>query len=210
MKKLKTNKIWVFSLVFALILSILPMDLANAATSKDVTKTFKDKKKVTSLVKCMNDWIGYQYIYNSKNYQNETITLSNKFMLNVVSPNYMSPTSKGLQAKVKAVFGKKPAMKYLSVYDDRNAFLASPDFVAKLADGSLTTRVGDWGCAYPMMTVKKIVKNSSTTYTLTVQTHMYDASEDIKELIGVTTIKIKKNKDAKYGYYVTGIKMKAK
>lgn len=206
----KTTKLLLFTLVCTLILSVLPINMSNAASKKDVTKTFKDKKQVTNLVKCLNDWIGYQYLYNKDDYTNTTVKLTNNFKLNAAGMNYVNPSKKGLQNKAKAIFGKKPAIKYLNSFKTNDDFYASGDFAGILEDGTIVTLVGDWGTAAPVMTVKKIVKTSSTTYTVTVQTRLKDRVENTKKLIGTTTFTIKKNKDLKYGYYITGIKMKAK
>jgi hypothetical protein len=205
----KTTKLLLLTLVCALILSVVPVYMSNAASKKDVTKTFKDRKQVTSLVKGLNNWIGYQYLYNKEDYTNTTVKLTNNFMLNAVGMNYANASKKGLQNKAKALFGKKPSIKYLNSYKTTDDFYASGDFAGILEDGTIETLVGDWGCSAPTMTVKKIVKTSSKTYTITAQTHMIDNSENTKKLIGTTTFTIKKNKDLKYGYYITGIKMKA-
>lgn len=206
----KTTKLLLLTLICALILSVIPVNMSNATTKKDVTKTFKDKKQVTNLVKCLNTWIGYQYLYNKEDYTNTTVKLTNNFMLNAVGINYNNPSKKGLQNKAKAVFGKKPSIKYLNTYKTNDDFFASEDFAGILEDGTIVTLVGDWGTAAPVMTVKKILKTSSTTYTITVQTHLNDKVDNTNKLVGTTTFTIKKNKNLKYGYYITGIKMKAK
>lgn len=210
MKNVRTYSKRLLCILLVCLCTMSTLTTSYAATKKDVTKTFADKDKVKKLVTNFNDWVGYQYLYNSENSKNKTIKLTNKTMLSIVGMNMSSPTSKKLKAKTKKLFGKSPAISNLATYKDTTEMSDANEFAGLLKDGSIITLVGDWGCAYPKISVSKIVKVNSTTYEVTAKTNYIDEPEDTTKLIGTTVFTIKKNKDATYGYYVTGIKLKAK
>lgn len=190
---------------------------AQASTEKDVTKSFKDTKKVTKLVNELNNWSGYQYIYLLKSKEKKTITLTDINILNIAALNYYEPnlgdyisaTEKGILTRTQLLFGKEPSLDLLNTYEDEKASesMKKNEFICKLTNGGLKTLYGDWGMYYPKMKLLKITKADAKTYTIRVKTYFVNDETKKKDKYGYTTITINKSTKSDYGYIISGIKL---
>jgi hypothetical protein len=214
---MKKQLIIIFTLIMTLCFVGVPASI-QASTGKDVTKSFKDTKKVTKLVDELNDWCGYQYIYLLKSKEKQTVDLTDNTILNIAALNYYEPnlgeyasvTEKGILARTNLLFGKSPSLDSLKTYEDEKAnelMNKKKEYICKLTGGGLATVYGDWGMLYPNMKVLSIVKTNDKQYQVKAKTYFTDAETKKKTDYGVTTLTIKESSKSKNGYVITGIKI---
>lgn len=214
---MKKKLILIVSLLIILCISGLPAT-TQASAEKDVTKSFKDTKKVTKLLYELNNWSGYQYIYLLKPKEKKTVKLTDNNLLNIVGLNYYEPnlgdyasaTEDGILTRTNLLFGKKPSLDSLNTYEDEKAsesMNAKSEFICKIKSGDLATIYGDWGMYYPKIKVMKITKVKDKIYNVRVKTYFVDSETQKKDEFGITTFTIKKSTASDYGYIITGIKL---
>ncbi len=208
-----------FMLSLLMVLCIVGIPVATqAATGRDVTKSFKDTKKVVKLVNEINDWSGYQYFYLLKSKEKKTVTLSDQNVLNIAALNYYEPdlgeyisaTDKGILSRTFLLFGKKPGFGSLNTYKEEEAtesMNSNKEYICKLKNGGLATIYGDWGTASPKMKLLSITKVGNNSYQVKVKNSLFDAEANKAKDYGISTITIKKSSESKYGYIITGIKL---
>ncbi|BCN31493.1 hypothetical protein [Anaeromicropila herbilytica] len=215
---MKKKLVFIVSLLFMLCVTSIPVT-TSAAAEKNVTKSFKETKKVTKLVNELNDWTGYQYIYLLKNGEKKTVQLTDKNILNIAGFNYYEPnlgdiataTQKGIIKRTNLLFGKKPNLTTLNTYDSKTAqeqMNKNGEFISVVSGGAITTMVGDWGTYAPSMKVLKITKVNQKTFHVYVETYFREVGTKKKDYYGVTKFTIQKttNKSSN-GYIITGIKL---
>lgn len=214
---MKKKIIFILSLLIVFCISSIPVS-TQASTGKDVTKTFKDTKKVLKLVNEINDWSGYQYFYLLKSKEKKTVTLSDNNILNIAALNYYEPnlgdyisvTEKGILARTFLLFGKKPGFDSLNTYKDEEANLTmnkNKEYICKLENGGLATVYGDWGTASPKMKLLSVTNAENNSYQVKVKNYLYDAETKKSKDYGISTITVKKSSKADYGYIITGIEL---
>lgn len=184
---MKKNKKFVYVLLFflmAAVVGVAPKQEVHAA-KKNVTKTFKDKKKVNKLVGEFRDLLGYYSVYGVKKGKSKSFDYSKdshrRKMMEYTYFKHMDLSSKKQKSLSKKLFGKSISKK-------------------------VTQTMGDWGCYWPVLKVSKIYKYSKTKYQVNVTVYFDDdMGERTKE--GTAVFTLKKSKNAKYDYYVTKVKI---
>lgn len=215
---MKKKLVIIFALFILLCLSSTPITTQASSTEKDVTKSFKDTKKVTKLLNELNTWTGYEYIYLLKSKEKKTVKLTDNNMLNIVALNYYEPnlgdyisaTEKGILSRTNLLFSKSPSFDSLNTYEDDKAseFMnENNEYICKLSGGGLATVFGDWGMYYPKMKLLTITKVNDKIYQASVKTYFIDDETKKKDAFGITTFTIKKSTKSVYGYTITGVKL---
>lgn len=204
-------------LLIVLCLFTLPVKV-QASTEKDISKSFKNTKKITELVKELNDWSGFQYIYLLKSKEKKNIALTEYNMLNIAALDYYEPdlgdyksaTKEGILRRTDLLFGKKPSLDSLNTYEEDKASVSMDkhhEFICKLKNGGLTTLYGDWGEYYPDMELLGVYSGKDETYKVRVKNYFVECETNKKNDYGITTFTVKKSSNTKYGYIITGIKL---
>ena len=201
-KKGFIQKIITLCLVLCMVVS---GTVVSAATSKDVTKSMEDRKSVTKLVNNLSDYIGYQLLYTKTEYKNKKITLDSKFMFEIAGMCMSEPTEKKIHKITKDVFGKTPDLKELTLFKSEEKFNASKKMAGRLKDGTILTKLGDWGTAAPTFKVTKILQNSKTKFQVKVDILFIDYEDGTSKFLGTAKMNVKKNADSKYGYVITSL-----
>lgn len=199
-----------FTVLMAIIifsLQLLSPIVANAA-NKNVTKTLKDKSQVIKLVNSMTTWLEYAVLEDARGGKTKTYTLTDRQQLTIAGYLLQGKklTQTRLQSKCYSLFGSKPSIKKLPL---RNSFTYPMPLITRNYYGIAQYNGGNWGDYKPEVKVKKIVKTKSGCYTVSVTNYLSTYHNNVKKVIGTSTIKIKKSPKLKYGYKVTWIRVKS-
>ncbi|MCI5595201.1 MAG: hypothetical protein MR380_00510 [Lachnospiraceae bacterium] len=179
---MKKKHISILFLTFFLAISLLTPKQNVLAAKQNVTKTFKDKKKIEKIFGESRDLLGVYTFYKLAPKKKVTLDFSKdshrrKFMEYTYS-KYGRLSLKRQQSLSKGLFGKT---------------------VSKKA----TQFMGDWGCSWPVSKINKIYKISANTYQVSATVYQKDGETKKLTKEGTAVFTLKKSSKAKYGYYIT-------
>lgn len=169
--------------VLCMTLALGSFAIAGAKTS-DVTKTFKDKKKVIRLCKEFNNWTGYQLNYVLKKGDTKTIAASKADRVKLIKMNQKYMDGKKLQKVSLRLFGVKTNKKVKAMK-------------------------GDWGETAPVLSNVNIMKVSAKKFIISADVMMEGMNANKtklqREKIGKVKFTVMKNRVSSYGYVMKKI-----
>lgn len=176
MKEMKRIVAIMLSLVF-----VLSCAVSVSAATEDVTKTFKDKKRIKQLAAEVENSCGYVMAYDLKVSEKATVDCTKatgrRYMLNRSMPENVT-----VEELSKSIFGKTTT--------------------------EVEHANGDWGLSHPMLKVSKIYMTGTDKYRMDCKCNWVLEEKSTTTKVGTVKIYIKKNSKAKYGYVITKIYMK--
>ena len=204
----KSNLVFIsFMIIVMVSLQLLSPIEANAA-NKNVTKTLKDKSQVIKLIDSMTTWLDYAVLEDARGGKTKTYTLTDRQQLTIAG--YLIHSKKLTQSRLHKnsyfLFGTKPSIQKLPL---RDSFTYPIPHISRNSYGAIRYNGGDLFDSKPEVKVKKIVRTNSGCYTVSVTNYLSTYYNNVKKVIGSSTIKIKKSPKLKYGYKVTWIRVKS-
>lgn len=208
-KCMNKSNLWFISFMAIIMISLQLLSPIEAnAANKNVTKTLKDKSQVIKLIDSMTTWLDYAVLEDARGGKTKTYTLTDRQQLTIAGYLLQGKklTQSRLQSKCYSLFESKPSIKKLPL---RNSFVYPMPLITRNSYGIAQYNGGNWGDYKPEVKVKKIVKTKSGCYTVSVKNYLSSYYNNVKKVIGSSTIKIKKSPKLKYGYKVTWILVKS-
>lgn len=208
-KCMNKSNLWFISFIIIIMVSLQLLSPIEAnAANKNVTKTLKDKSQVIKLIDSMTTWLDFAVLEDARGGKTKTYTLTDRQRLTIAGYLLQGKklTQSRLQSKCYSLFGSKPSIQKLPL---RNSFVYPMPLITRNSYGIAQYNGGNWGDYKPEVKVKKIVKTKSGCYTVSITNYLSTYSNNVKKVIGSSTIKIKKSPKLKYGYKVTWIRVKS-
>lgn len=196
-----------FMIIVMVSLQLLSPIEANAA-NKNVTKTLKDKSQVIKLIDSMTTWLDYAVLEDARGGKTKTYTLTDRQQLTIAGYLMQNKilTQSRLYKSSYSLFGTKPSIKKLPL---RDSFTYPAPLISRNSYGAIRYNGGNWGDYKTEVKVKKIIRTKSGCYTVSIKNYLSSYYNNVKKVIGSSTIKIKKSPKLKYGYKVTWIRVKS-
>ena len=174
--------------------SAVTISYRGKCSNKNVTKTLKDKSQVIKLIDSMTTWLDFAVLEDARGVKTKTYTLTDRQQLTIAGYLMQGKklTQTRLQNKCYSLFGTKPSIKKLPL---RDSFTYPAPLISQNSYGEIRYNGGNWGDYKPEVNVKKIVKTKSGCYTVSVTNYLSTYHNNVKKVIGTSTIKIKKRRN---------------
>lgn len=152
---------------------------------KDVTNTISGKNDIKELVQCFNTPCGYDLTQLMKKGRTKKYSFSKASdRRNILNLCYEEIYNQGVGERATSIrlFGKTTS--------------------------NIDLLIGDWGCAWPEIKIKKIYKTSSYNYKIVANINWFEEEKNASKKIGSLRLYLKKDSNSYYGYIVKSMKLK--